>query len=230
MLDSNFFVFGGQAEGSFMNDLWAYDIKQRESEHSLQGFALRRRSIVGVAGGKHRWESIQFTTPPPPRRTGHVLTAHQGKLYLFGGTDGMYHYNDTWAFDIATGAWTELSCIGYIPVPREGHAAAVVDDVVYIIGGRDVNGKDLGDLAAFRITSKLGGPWRPQLTSLDQRWYMFQNMGPAPSPRSGHAMVAAHGKVFVVGGEANASSAQSRDDPSLVHVLDTSEFEFHNQS
>ncbi|ORX40151.1 hypothetical protein BD324DRAFT_648753 [Kockovaella imperatae] len=195
MLDSRFFVFGGQAEGSFMNDLWAYDIMQ-----------------LGVSGGPHRWESIQYTTPPPPRRTGHILTAHQGKLYLFGGTDGMYHYNDTWCFDIATGAWTELSCIGYIPVPREGHAAAIVDDVIYIIGGRDVNGKDLGDLAAFRITN--------------QRWYMFQNMGPCPSPRSGHAMVAAHGKVFVVGGEANASSAQSRDDPSLIHILDTTKIKY----
>lgn len=36
-------------------------------------------------------------------------------------------------------------------------------------------------------------------------------------------MVAAHGKIFVVGGEANASSVVGRDDPSLVHVLDTSE-------
>ena len=62
-----------------------------------------------------------------------------------------------------------------------------------------------------------------QLNAPDQRWYMFQNMGPAPTARSGHAMVAAHGKIFVVGGEANASSMQSRDDPSLVHVLDTSE-------
>jgi hypothetical protein len=34
-------------------------------------------------------------------------------------------------------------------------------------------------------------------------------------------MVAAHGKVFVVGGEANASSAAGRDDPSLVHILDS---------
>jgi hypothetical protein len=56
---------------------------------------------------------------------------------------------------------------------------------------------------------------------VDQRWYMFQNMGPAPTPRSGHAMVAAHGKVFVVGGEANASSAAGRDDPSLIHILDS---------
>ncbi|ORY28504.1 hypothetical protein BCR39DRAFT_535012 [Naematelia encephala] len=194
MHDTRFFVFGGQADGAFMSDLWAYDIKQ------LSGDA------------QHTWEKIQYTTPPPPPRTGHVLVSHQGKLLLFGGTDGNYHYNDTWSFDLSTGEWTELSCIGYIPVPREGHAAAVVDDVVYIFGGRDVNGKDLGDLAAFRITN--------------QRWYMFQNMGPSPTARSGHAMVAAHGKIFVVGGEANTTSGTSRDDPSLVHVLDTTKIKY----
>lgn len=71
----------------------------------------------------------------------------------FGGTDGNYHYNDTWCFDPSTGAWAELSCIGFIPLPREGHAAAIVDDTIYIFGGRDVKGKDLGDLAAFRLSS-----------------------------------------------------------------------------
>jgi hypothetical protein len=72
----------------------------------------------------------------------------------FGGTDGSYHYNDTWAFDVNTRTWQELTCIGYIPVPREGHAAAVVDDVMYVFGGRGVDGKDLNDLAAFKITSE----------------------------------------------------------------------------
>lgn len=71
----------------------------------------------------------------------------------FGGTDGQYHYNDTWAYDVNTRRWTELQCIGFIPSPREGHAAAVVDDVIYIFGGRGVDGKDLGDLAAFKLSS-----------------------------------------------------------------------------
>jgi hypothetical protein len=52
---------------------------------------------------------------------------------------------------------------------------------------------------------------------------MFQNMGPAPTARSGHALVAAHGKIYVLGGEANASSGQARDDPSIIHILDTGE-------
>ncbi|KAG8947615.1 Negative regulator of mitotic exit [Tulasnella sp. 419] len=62
-------------------------------------------------------------------------------------------------------------------VPGEGHAAALVDDVMYVFGGRGVDGKDLGDLAAFEISNPT--------------WYVLQNMGPAPSGRSGHAVAAA---------------------------------------
>ncbi|WVQ65880.1 uncharacterized protein L199_004058 [Kwoniella botswanensis] len=194
LVEGKFYVFGGQADGAFMNDLWMYDIKQ-------------------LSGNTHRWEQIQYTTPAPPRRTGHILVAgNNGKLYLFGGTDGNYHYNDTWSFDVATGAWSELSCIGYIPLPREGHAAAIVDDTIYVFGGRDVKGKDLGDLAAFKLSN--------------QRWYMFQNMGPVPSARSGHAMVAAAGKIFVVGGEANQALTDVRDDPTVIHILDTGKIKY----
>ena len=43
MHDTRFFVFGGQAEGAFMNDLWAYDIKQRRSCGKCGGSPLTRR-------------------------------------------------------------------------------------------------------------------------------------------------------------------------------------------
>ena len=49
---------------------------------------------------------------------------------------------------------------------------------------------------------------------------MFQNMGPSPNGRSGHAMATAGSRVFVLGGE--SFSAPKSDDPALVHVLDTS--------
>lgn len=76
------------------------------------------------------------------------------QVYRFGGTDCQYHYNDTWVFDTTTNIWTELTCIGFIPSPREGHAASLVDDVIYVFGGRGVDGKDLGDLGAFKISSE----------------------------------------------------------------------------
>lgn len=54
-----------------------------------------------------------------------------------------------------TRKWTELQCIGFIPSPREGHAAAIVGNVIYVFGGRGVDGKDLSDLAAFKISSAI---------------------------------------------------------------------------
>lgn len=152
------------------------------------------------------------------------------KLYIFGGTDGAFHYNDTWCFDLATRTWSELQCIGYVPVAREGCAASLVDGVMYVFGGRDVNGKDLGDLAAFKISSKfLGGLSRsglPILSAADRRWYMFQNMGPSPSGRSGHAMAAFGRQIVVLGGDANDAFANKPTDPTLVHVLDTGKIKY----
>lgn len=129
----------------------------------------------------------------------------------FGGTDGVRWFNDVWTYDPKTNAWTELDCIGYIPTPREGHAAALVNDTMYVFGGRVQEGTDLGDLAAFRISTR--------------RWYMFQNMGPSPSPRSGHSMTAFGKHVVVLAGEPSASP-RDPGELSLCYVLDTSKIRY----
>lgn len=110
-------------------------------------------------------------------------------------------------------AWTQLDCIGYIPAPREGHSAALVNDVMYIFGGRTEDGTDLGDLAAFRITSR--------------RWYTFQNMGPSPSPRSGHSMTSYGKQIVVLAGEPS-SAPRDPGELSLVYVLDTGKIRYPN--
>jgi hypothetical protein len=53
-------------------------------------------------------------------------------------------------------------------------------------------------------------------------------MGPSPSGRSGHAMASIGSRVFVLGGE--SFTPAKMDDHSLVHVLDTSAYIFHNVS
>jgi N-acetylneuraminic acid mutarotase len=72
----------------------------------------------------------------------------------FGGADSRRDYNDTWLFDVPTRKWTELQRTGYTPSPRRGHAAAFVDDVMYVFGGRGVDGADLDDMYAFKLSSK----------------------------------------------------------------------------
>ncbi|KIY51211.1 hypothetical protein FISHEDRAFT_37425, partial [Fistulina hepatica ATCC 64428] len=191
MVGSKFFVFGGQVDVEFMNDLWAFDL------NSL-------RAAVAA------WELYEPTSPErPAKRTGHISVTYGDRVIIFGGTDGQYHYNDTWSFDLKTRKWSELQCIGYIPSPREGHAASLVDDVVYVFGGRGVDGKDLGDLAAFKISY--------------QRWYTFQNMGPTPSARSGHALASVGARVFVLGGE---SATTKNEDPKEIHVLDSNHIRY----
>lgn len=100
-------------------------------------------------------------------------------------------------------------------MPREGHAAALVDDVMYIFGGRTEEGADLGDLAAFRISSR--------------RWYTFQNMGPSPSPRSGHTMTTVGKSVVVVGGEPSQQAPQVND-LSMIFILDTTKIRYPSDS
>lgn len=131
--------------------------------------------------------------------------------YRFGGTNGFQWFNDVWCYDSTTNKWSQFDCIGYIPAPREGHAAALVDDVMYIFGGRTEEGTDLGDLAAFRISSR--------------RWYTFQNMGPSPSPRSGHSMTTVGKSIFTVGGEPS-SAATAVNDLGALYILDTTKIRY----
>lgn len=191
IVGTTFFVVGGQVDGLFLNDLWAFDLN-----------TLRTRAT---------WELFEPASQERPApRTGHICVPYQDRLIIFGGTDGQYHYNDIWSFDLKARKWAELQCIGHIPSPREGHAAAIVDDVIYVFGGRGVDGKDLGDLAAFKISK--------------QRWFRFENMGPTPSGRSGHAMAAMGTKVFVLGGESFVPF--KADDSDLIYVLESKHIKY----
>ncbi|KAK0569231.1 hypothetical protein OC861_001157 [Tilletia horrida] len=191
IIASKLYVFGGLVDGAFLNDFWCFDLNSLKSTPT--------------------WELVRPANDVvPPRRTSHVSVTYKDCIYIFGGTDGQYHYNDTWCYSVTRNEWTELSCIGYIPVPREGHSACLVDDVMYVFGGRGVDGKELGDLASFKITNK--------------RWYMFANMGPSPSGRSGHALICYQNRVVVLGGE-NLSGTKG-DDPSMLYVLDTGKIKY----
>ncbi|KAF2131965.1 cell polarity protein-like protein [Dothidotthia symphoricarpi CBS 119687] len=200
ILGSKIYIFGGQVEGFFFNDLVAFDL------NSLQSSASRWEVLL-----PNTKDQVSPHVISPPARTNHSVVTWNDKLYLFGGTDGVTWFNDVWTYEPRSNAWTELDCIGYIPVAREGHSAALVNDTMYIFGGRTQDGVDLGDLAAFRISSR--------------RWYMFQNMGHSPSARSGHSMTAFGKHVVVLAGEPS-SSASERNELSLAYVLDTSKIRY----
>ncbi|TGJ82823.1 hypothetical protein E0Z10_g5945 [Xylaria hypoxylon] len=204
IVGSKIYIFGGQVEGYFMNDLSAFDLNQLQMPNNQWELLIKNAENGVTSSGQ-----------VPPARTNHSMITYNDRLYLFGGTNGFQWFNDVWCYDPPTNKWTQLDCIGYIPSPREGHSAALIDDVMYVFGGRTEEGTDLGDLAAFRISSR--------------RWYTFQNMGPTPSPRSGHSMTAVGKSIVVVGGEPSSATNQVND-LSLVYVLDTTKIRYPNDA
>ncbi|PGH09859.1 hypothetical protein AJ79_05585 [Helicocarpus griseus UAMH5409] len=203
ILGSKIYIFGGQVEGFFFNDLIAFDLNALQNPSNKWEYLIPNSHDGGPPPGKI-----------PPARTNHTIVSFNDKLYLFGGTNGLQWFNDVWSYDPRTNQWTQLDYVGFVPAPREGHAAAIINDVMYIFSGRTEEGADLADLAAFRITSR--------------RWYSFQNMGPAPSARSGHSMTAFGKQIIVLGGEPS-TAPRDPEELSLVYVLDTAKIRYPSE-
>jgi len=171
LIGSKLFVFGGRIFGMRLSDIWGIDLNRcMFAPLFYEPFKLD----IPAVKSNPVWES--YEPPPgdrkPRRRASHVSVTTGDRIVVFvplspslspliimscrfGGGHYPHGYNDTWSFDISTRKWTELQCTGSIPSPRAGHAAALVDDVMYVFGGFAIDGPlVLGDLTALNLSSK----------------------------------------------------------------------------
>lgn len=82
MVGTRFYVFGGQMDGEFLNDLWAFDLNTRK----LLLISSDRASahIVKEVRNKACWELIKpSSNEGPARRTGHTCITYGDRIIMF---------------------------------------------------------------------------------------------------------------------------------------------------
>ncbi len=150
-------LFGGQFIWGAANDTWTF-----ESE-------------------SNRWSPATPSSIVPSAREGHALVCDaQNKLMvLFGGRDRSGDLGDTWTYDPATNAWTEMRPPS-APSPRREHAMVYdsANGEVLLFGGVKIQYSPY-------LIEYYGDTWTYNVSA--NRW--LQRMAqPAPSARSQHSL------------------------------------------
>ena len=122
-------------------------------------------------------------------------TTHEGFLYVIGGGNSGVALFDLERYDPVLDAWTTLASMN---TARAGAAAAVIDDGIYVIGGRQSTGGPCS-----------GGPYLTTVEKYDIDTNTWSPVAPLLNARSDLAAVARGGKIFVFGGCTGAASAPS---------------------
>eukprot|EP00961_Rhodomonas_salina_P005169 69944-Rhodomonas_salina.1 len=129
------FVFGGKNSEDFkyLNDLHEYRTQAKT------------------------WADLSTASLAPTRRWHHAMTAWNGTLYVFGGSNDVDYYNDLQAYNVESRKWIELRAhdSAIQPKPRNGHGFAAVGGALFIHAGFDTS-QDTGDLHKYDLRT---GKW-----------------------------------------------------------------------
>lgn len=166
--DGMIFTAGGLAEraSAVRNDFLAYD-PQADSWQELANLPAARHHIT--------------------------LSALDGMIYAVGGFSGAFPNwkpeASAYSYDFGTAQWSMLPDL---PVARGEHVAAVVDGLLYVIGGRVGGTATAATFAEHRDTSRVD--------IYDPATGTWSRGVDAPTARNSAASAVIDGKIYVVGG------------------------------
>lgn len=142
---SYLYVFGGQLDTQFFNDLWCFDLSN-----------FRKPST--------HWRKVDPRGMTPPPLANHCMCVYSDCLYVFGGNRGGELSNELLRFEPSSDSWSVCKLKGpFNPPPLEEHSAALVKNYLFVYGGRidDENTSDvmfiinLDDMHCFSLQSDL---------------------------------------------------------------------------
>jgi N-acetylneuraminic acid mutarotase len=151
---------------------------------------------------EHPWVTLSSLPEPAADLKGGAVN---GKLYLFGGRDGVRPKNRALAYDPATATWAALKPM---PVATYGSAIAAYGDKIYLFGG-------------FKLADKAAG-WQPsdQVWKYDPEKDEWSPLAALPTARGGAAAAVADGKIYLFGGATvSANSSDVTIQPKRRHTV-----------
>uniref|UniRef100_A0A7M4END2 rRNA biogenesis protein RRP36 n=1 Tax=Crocodylus porosus TaxID=8502 RepID=A0A7M4END2_CROPO len=151
-----------------------------------------------------------------PRRVNHAAVAVGHKVYSFGGYCSGEDYEtlrqiDVHVFNAVSLRWTKLppvwtnsrDHVREVPYMRYGHSAVLIDDTIYIWGGRNDTEGACNVLYAFDVST--------------HKWFTPKVSGMVPGARDGHSACVLRKSMYIFGGYEQLADCFSND----IHKLDT---------
>lgn len=171
----------------------------------LGGYPSTRVSVRTVQVYDPSTDSWELTTPLP-RPVNHPMAASvNGKLYFIGGqvsaSGGGPFLDDVREYDPVTKEWTQRADM---PTRRSGGVAAVIDDKIYVAGGRPSRGHDF---AAY-----------------DPATDTWTELPDLPTDRNHTAGAAIDGRMYIVGGRFGAGFSSAMTNALEVYDPVTNEW------
>ncbi|KAI8138865.1 hypothetical protein BJV82DRAFT_629048 [Fennellomyces sp. T-0311] len=168
--------------------------------------------------GTHQWQpwagnnATNASLVPANRKEFSVSLDQRGFVYMYGGSlNQTWVYNDLWALDLSTLAFTQLPSSD---VARYGHTTSLLSNgQLVVIGGVIITSTGAGGLAPM-----------DQLYVFDTRsstWFVQNATGGPTSTRSAHnAVVDSNDRIIIFGGN-NGGDERTRRFLNSFAILDT---------
>lgn len=195
VVGSRLYVFGGQYQNNYYNDMFIYHLENRE-------WTRVPASPIGSSSSSSSSPSNSDANAPPSPRCEHCAVAVNSRIFYFGGFDGQKRLKDLYVFDTTTLKWMKPTIQSKrVPGGRSGHKMVYLNNHLWLFGGIDSHGTYLNDIYTLNLTK-----WQWSSVPID---------GKMPAPRAFHSMDVLKTKIAVFGGY---SFSRCHDD---VAILDT---------
>jgi N-acetylneuraminic acid mutarotase len=220
------YMIGGTPDGtsgSNVPDVYRYDPVTDTWETALATLSVARGWIQGAySGGKlyvasgydnsgsaynifeiYDIATNTWTTGPnlPQARIAHGTVAFEDYIYIIGGIDASLSNGTQTVFmyDIIGDVWTDITSTAQLPMQFDMGGVTILDSIIYIVGGVERSSNNAW-------ANLYGGV----INSSDPTIITWTDLGPLPYPNAINAACALPGKIYMIGGFQNLSTATNQ--------------------